>query len=100
MGNEFIGTGNTVQCHTDLDTCCTGSQGPHRGDWYFPDGDRLPFPDGSDIVESRQPQRVDLRRNRGTGPTGIYHCDIQTIDVYDNNMRETVFVGLYAEGGM
>ena len=27
-----------VQCHSDLSTCCSGSQGYHRGDWYFPDG--------------------------------------------------------------
>ena len=51
-----------VQCHTDLSTCCSGTQGIHRGDWYFPNGDRLPFPgDIGDIFESRVAQRVDLR---------------------------------------
>ena len=30
---------DSVQCHTDLTTCCTGGQGIHRGDWYFPNGD-------------------------------------------------------------
>ena len=25
-----------VVCHTDLSTCCSGSQGIHRGGWYFP----------------------------------------------------------------
>ena len=34
---------DNVQCQTDLTTCCTGSQGIHRGDWYFPNGDRLQF---------------------------------------------------------
>ena len=34
---------DSVQCHTDLTTCCTGGQGIHRGDWYFPNGDRLQF---------------------------------------------------------
>ena len=92
VGNNVSGS-DSVQCHTDLSTCCSRDQGSHRGDWYFPNGDRLPFPDGSDIVESRQLKRVDLRRNRGTGPTGIYHCYIETKAVHDN-MRETVYVGL------
>ena len=34
---------NTLQCHTDLNTCCTRAQGPDRGDWYFPNGNRLPI---------------------------------------------------------
>ena len=36
---------DNVQCHTDLSTCCTGVQGVHRGDWYFPNGNRLGFND-------------------------------------------------------
>ena len=100
VGNA--GSGNNVQCHTDLSTCCSATQGPHRGDWYFPNGTRLPIPGGSPpIVESRQDQRVDLRRNSGTGPTGIYRCDIATDAVHNNNMSETVYVGLYtSDGGM
>ena len=35
--------GEGVQCHTDLSTCCTGIDGAHRGDWYYPNGTRLPF---------------------------------------------------------
>ena len=62
---------NSVQCHTDLSTYCSGSQGPHRGDWYFPDGERLPLL-GEMLYECRGPQRVDLRRASGNGPTGIY----------------------------
>ena len=90
VGNNFS---YSVQCHTDLSTCCSGAQGLHRGDWYSPNETRLPFPDGSDIFESREAQRVELRRYRGTGPTGIYHCDIPTVASPD--MRETVYVGLY-----
>ena len=29
---------DSVVCHTDLGTCCSGSQGIHRGDWSFPNG--------------------------------------------------------------
>ncbi|CAI8031954.1 hypothetical protein GBAR_LOCUS18096, partial [Geodia barretti] len=31
----------SVHCHTDLSTCCRNEQGMHRGDWYFPNGNRL-----------------------------------------------------------
>ena len=34
---------DSVVCHTDLESCCSGGQGIHRGNWYFPDGTVLPF---------------------------------------------------------
>ena len=98
-----VGTGSdAVYCHTDLDTCCTATQGPHRGDWYFPDEIRLsiPGPGVGNIFEARTAQRVDIRRiNNANEPTGIYHCDIPTRAVHDNGMRETVYVGLYTSDG-
>ena len=42
VGNDGIGS-DSVQCHTDLNTCCSINDGSHRGDWYFPNGTRLPF---------------------------------------------------------
>ena len=102
VGNDDSGS---VQCHTDLVTCCLGSEGIHRGDWIPPDSEeRLPFHgDGSDIYESRSPQRVDLRRrNNADMPTGIYRCDIPTNAVHDDNdilVKESIYVGLYISGG-
>ena len=52
----------SVQCHTDLRTCCSSGQGIHRGDWYFPNGSRLPFDGVNDIHQHRGYRRVDLRR--------------------------------------
>ena len=100
VGNDRSGS-DSVQCHTDLNTCCSGDQGVHRGDWYFPNGTRLPFPDIlPSIFEARQDKRVDIRRNRGTGLTGIYRCDIETIaGVNGDGMRETIYVGLYTSDG-
>ena len=96
---------DSVQCHTDLITCCRSADGPHRGDWYFPNRDRLPFPGDGDIFENRVAQSVDIgRRNSATSPVGIYRCDIPTDDVHhdtDRSVRDTVYVGLYtASGGM
>ena len=105
---SLVGDGDTgddtVQCHTDLNTCCTIFQGVHRGDWYSPGStDRLPF--FGDIHERREAQRVYIRRwNSATSPVGIYRCEIPTNAVHDDNdisVRATVYVGLYtASGGM
>ena len=100
----LVGTYYSVQCHTDLYTCCTSSYGDHIGDWRFPDGDRLPFSVGDlDIYEHRGNRRVDLqRRSNATSPVGIYRCDIPTTAVYDENdtsVSDTVYVGLYTSRG-
>ena len=93
-----------VLCVT-LSTCCSGSQGFQRGDWYFPDGTVLPFSGNSvPISLARIAQRAVIRRTGGaTGPTGIYRCRIATNAVHsdtDQSVGETVYVGLYpADGG-
>ena len=103
VGHDPSGS-DSVQCHTDLSMCCTNSQGSHRGDWYFPDKNRLPFArDGNIIYMVRTAQRVDLRRrNSATSPVGIYRCDIPTNAVYDDtdiSVRDTAYVGLYTASG-
>ena len=104
VGNDITDSGNTVRCHTDLETCCTINQGIHRGDWYFPNSSVLAGAGGgSDIYKRREPQVVHLRRRYdATSPSGIYHCEIETEAVHDNNVDtifgETVYVGLYVPG--
>ena len=99
VGDASSGS-DSVQCHTDMGTCCSGLQGHHRGDWY---GTRLLHPGSGDIYESRLSQRVDLRRrNNANSPTGIYRCDIPTNAVHDDtdiSVRDTVYVGLYTGSG-
>ena len=105
VGNDITESGNTVRCHTDLQTCCTINQGIHRGDWYYPDGNVLANAGGDDdIYRSRGAQVVHLRhRNDVTSPSGIYRCDIETDAVHDNDVNiiagETVYVGLYPPSG-
>ena len=103
VGNDPSGS-DSVQCHTDLNTCCSGAQGQHQGDWYFSNGTRLPFnaPD-VDTYEFRWAQRVDIRSRHINSPTvGIYRCDIPTVAVHDDtdtSVRATAYVGLYTASG-
>ena len=105
VGNDVTGSSDSVQCHTDLTTCCSKAQGSHRGDWYFPNGPRLLFSeDGYSIYENRTAQIIDLRRrNNPTSPVGIYRCDIPTNAVHDGtdfSVRDApVYVGLYTASG-
>ena len=103
MGSEKDNS-DSVVCHTDLESCCSGGQGVHRGNWSFPDGTILPFADRSvPIGLARGAQRAVIRRTIATGPTGIYRCRIATNAVHsdtDKSVGETVYVGLYVSGGM
>ncbi|CAI8026026.1 hypothetical protein GBAR_LOCUS15001, partial [Geodia barretti] len=82
-------------------TCCNRKNSIHRGDWYFPNGNRLAFHGANDIHQHRDSNRVDLCRTSSTSPSGMYRCDIATVD--DNKAtqltRSSVYVGLYANGG-
>ena len=66
---------DSVQCHTDLSTCCNPAAGGDHGDWFFPSGTPLPFPNAAhNIFEVRQmSQRVGLRhRGRSDVTSGWY----------------------------
>ena len=94
---------DSVVCHTDLSTCCSGSEGSHRGDWCFPNGTVLPFAGRSvPIGLARTAQIAVIRRTTATGPTGIYRCDIPTVAFHDDtdiSVRDRVYVGLYTSSG-
>ena len=103
VNNTASGSGS-VQCHTDLGTCCTSAAGIHKGDWYFPNGSQLLLGSirSGDIYEKRQVQRVDLRRRNDGTTSGIYQCSIPTVAVHDDSdlsVRDCVYLGLYDSGG-
>ena len=99
VGNALDGS-DSVQCHTDLLTCCNDTQGDDRGDWYFPNGSRLNFNHNSiDIYEIRIAQRVDLHHRNISDGSGMYRCMIETNAAHNDSGQETVYVGLYASGG-
>ena len=105
VGHDDSGS-DSVQCHTDLSTCCSGAQGFHRGDWYFPNGTRLPLFGAGDIYETRGAQRVNIlsrHTSNEEGASGLYRCDIATgvlgVEPVPISIQESVYVGLYLSGG-
>ena len=106
VGQEQDGSdSDTIQCHTDLETCCLDDQEVPRGDWFAPGSEtRLGiWNQTGDMFQSRQLQVVHLhRRNDATGPIGIYLCVIATNavnNVSDGSVGDTLYVGLYGSGG-
>ena len=92
---------DSIQCHTNVETCCRGAQGPHRGDWFNPENRRLPFPtEGNLVFEDRHFQRVDLRQKNAISPTGIFRCgiDVSVVDA-EPPVKQSVYVGLYLRDG-
>ena len=86
---------NSVQCHTNVGTCCTSAQGRFRGDWFHPNGSRLGFSfNGGDIYQTREAQRVDLFRRNNANANGIFFCNIS---VHVESVG--IYVGLYTNGG-
>ena len=99
VGQALDGS-DSVRCRSELERCCSGSQGDLRGDWFFPSGVVLPFPGGGDDpFEGRGAQAVDLRRTTALSPSGIYRCDI-AFDSDEPLARETFYVGVYNNGGI
>ena len=94
-----VGSDNNseVQCHTDLHICCSHRQGPDRGDWYFPNGNKLPF--SGNVHEGRADEKVVLRYTGSNGTSGVYRCDIETFAIKNNDGRDSIYVGLYTSGG-
>ena len=93
--------GEGIRCYTDLTTCCSSTQGIHRGDWYFPDQSKLLST--GDIYQHRRNKHVEIkRRNDALSPSGIYRCDIPTNNVHnitDASVTDSIYVGLYGTGG-
>ena len=105
-GNATHDSGREIVCHTDLDTCCSGSDG--HGDWFFPHGFRLYAATSNrnrrPIAIRRLHKRVRLERVPGISGSilpGIYWCSIETVAVSGEGGtgKERVYVGLYESGG-
>ena len=100
-GNATHDSGREIVCHTDLETCCSGSD--DKQGWFLPHN-RLAVdrPDRSMIMKKLH-KRVRLEHVPGSReeiPSGIYWCTIETVAVSGENGTRSVYVGLYKTGGM
>ena len=68
------------------------------GNWFVPNGTRVPNEGVPGFVRNRDPMVVRLKRNTATGTAaeGIYDCGVKD----NTESNRTVYVGLYNEGGM
>ena len=96
---------NSLQCHTDLSSCCGDSGTGHSGEWFLPNGLVVGTTSAGYSVRENA-QRLDLlyeevsEDNGDMSPriSGIYRCALPTTAENDigNTARASVHVGLYA----
>ena len=83
-------------CITHQIACCkppyTSEKGFAVGDWYFPNGTRVPSTGNQwDFHRTRGQSVVRLNRRRG-GEEGIYRCEIPDA----MNVSRTIYIGVYS----
>ena len=90
---EDISEGDdALLCITNLTACCRPSEmGYSLGNWYFPNGTRMPSSGKQwDFHRTRGWMVVHMHRRRG-GVDGIYRCVIPVTTSIDH----TVYIGVY-----
>ena len=88
-----IGEGDdALLCVTDLTACCKPPHSDTTGNWFFPNGTRVPSSGAqSDFHRTRGQMVVRLHRKRG-GATGIYSCEIPDA----MSVTQTIYIGVYS----
>ena len=86
---------NAALCMTNFTTCCrrpyTGINGSNMGNWFFPNGTRVPSLGSQwDFYRIRKQMVVDLNRKRG-GVDGIYRCEIPD----SASINQAIYIGVY-----
>ena len=79
---------DALHCMTDNSSCC---RFPARGNWFFPNGTRVPSSGEQwDFHRTRGQMVVILHRRRG-GEDGVYYCVVP--DKEGN--EQTTYIGVY-----
>ena len=86
---------DALLCMTNLTACCrisyTGENWSVLGNWFFPNGSRVPTSGNQwDFYRDRGQMVVRLNRRRG-GVDGIYRCEI----LDSVNVTQTMYTGVY-----
>ena len=94
MTLEDIGEGDdALLCITDLTACC---RPPYLsllvGNWFFPNGTRVPSSGSQWDFHRTTGQSVVLLHRRRWGEDGIYRCEIPDA----MNVTQTIYIGVYS----
>ena len=108
QNNSFINTGNlgtndSIECVTDLNTCCSKSEGVSMRVWFLPNGTMLSRHQVQEIsaykvigkAQILSLKLTDLTARDNPDLSGVYECSIDTT----SRPWESVYVGLYYEPG-
>ena len=98
---EFLRKG-TLQCITDLNSCCLNNENGGARRWFLPNGTKLiegGIQEISAFIVNAGPQQFELELTDVTAVddsalSGVYECEIDTLAG-----RQSVYVGLYNEAG-
>ena len=85
---------DALLCITNQTACCRPpyTDGSAIGNWFFPNGTRVPSPGNNwDIYRSRGQMVVRMNRRRGR-EEGIYRCEIPDA----MNVIQTIYIGVYS----
>ena len=90
---EDIGEGDeALLCMTNLTACCRPPHSGALGNWFFPNGTRVPSPGNQwDFHRTRGQMVVGMNRRTG-GVEGIYRCEIP--DTF--GFTQTIYIGVYS----
>ena len=93
MTLEDIGEGDgALLCMTDLTTCCRPPYSNTLGNWFFPNGTRVPSSGQEWDFHRTTGQSVKLLHRRRGGEDGIYRCVIPDV----MNVTKTITIGVYS----
>ena len=90
-----------VECHTDLTTCCNGSDGTAGGNWFFDNGITVGYDAVKNVYSRRYAQKGVLYQLLHAQPShsGIYTCVIPVQSSTSTNNEATLYVGIYLNQG-
>ena len=91
-----IGDGEySLHCITDTTDCCRPPYTNTIGNWFFPNGTRVPSTGNQwDFHRTRGWRAVYLHRRRG-GEEGIYRCAIPVPQSDAEDVTQAIFIGVY-----
>ena len=97
MTLEDIGESVDALLYINNQTACwqesdSGKMGSAIGNWFFPNGTKVPSGDDQwDFYRTRGQMVVRMNRRRG-GVEGIYRCEIPDA----MNVTQTIYIGVYS----